>query len=506
MFNYKFKAVQPVKKFNEASLLTAFLYDDDNLKDRLKEFEKEFGLQLSNHNRKPLLAKSGSVVITKEAGQPEIINLFKVKIDEKFSNDYFRNFFTGFVSTIEKLPVQNLYIKIPNYADVKKYFVSEEYFYQTFVEGLFYGNYKFDKYKTNRSEKANLNVFLTAENIPQLENAIANGFIAMEGVNFTKDLQNEPAINLSPKEFANRLKKELSCRELKVTVFDEKEIAKRKMNGLIAVGKGSINPPQFIVLHYKPSVISRSKEKKRLRKIALVGKGIMFDSGGISLKPAADMWQMKADMSGAAVVAGTLLSALKMKLPVELYGIIPAAENMPSGSALKPGDIITTASGKTVEVDNTDAEGRIILADALHYASQLKPDMIVDLATLTGGCVVALGEFVAGLFTKDESLADEIYKSGLTTYDRVWRLPLWDDYDFLNESDVADVKNIGGRWGSAITAAKFLENFVDKSIPWAHIDIAGPACPNKLNNYTKPYMTGFGVRLLLDYITNQIKN
>jgi len=505
MFSYKLNAIPSIKIFNESSLLAAFFLDEENLTDKFEEFEKEYDLHLSDYHRKTFLLKSESIVVTKENGQPEIIHLYKVKLNEKFSADYFRNFFAGFVPALEKQSVSNLYIKIPNYHDVKNYFGSEEYYYQTFVEGLFYGNYKFDKYKSGNRKKENLNVYLIAENLPKLKIAITNGQIVMEGVNLAKDLQNEPAVNLSPKIFAERTKKELSCRELKVTLYDEHEIAKKKMYGLLAVGKGSVNPPRFIVLHYKPSVISRSKQSKQLKKIALVGKGIMFDSGGISLKPAADMWQMKADMSGAAVVAGTLLSALKQKLQIELYGIIPAAENMPSGGALKPGDIVATASGKTIEVDNTDAEGRIILADALHYASKLKPDMIVDLATLTGGCVVALGEFVAGLFTKDESLADEIYKSGLTTYDRVWRLPLWDDYNFLNESDVADVKNIGGRWGSAITAAKFLENFVDKNIAWAHIDIAGPACPNKFNNYTKTYMTGFGVRLLLDFIANQIK-
>jgi leucyl aminopeptidase len=168
---------------------------------------------------------------------------------------------------------------------------------------------------------------------------------------------------------------------------------------------------------------------------------------------------------------------------------------------MKPGDIVTTSSGKTIEVDDTDAEGRMILADALDYASKQKPDLIIDLATLTGACVVALGEFVAGIFTKDDKLGEEIYKTGLKTYDRVWRLPMWDDFHTLNKSDVADVKNVGGKWGGAITAAKFLENFVDAKIPWLHIDIAGPAMPNKINNYSKKYMTGFGVRLLSDFIS-----
>ena len=184
------------------------------------------------------------------------------------------------------------------------------------------------------------------------------------------------------------------------------------------------------------------------------------------------MGDMKADMSGAAVVAGTILAVAKAKLPVNILGVIPTAENMLSGKAMRPGDIVKTSSGKTIEVDNTDAEGRMILADALHYVSQQKPDVIVDLATLTGACVVALGEFVAGLFTKDTKLSDTLYDLGLKTYDRVWSLPMWDDYHELNKSDIADVKNVGGRWGGAITAAKFLENFVDEKIPWAHLDIS----------------------------------
>jgi len=211
---------------------------------------------------------------------------------------------------------------------------------------------------------------------------------------------------------------------------------------------------------------------------------------------------MKADMSGAAVVAGTMLAAAKMNLPVEILGVIPSAENMINGEAMRPGDVVKTASGKTIEVGHTDAEGRMILADALDYASKQKPDQIIDFATLTGACVVALGLTVAGLFTKTDLLANELYSIGMKTYDRLWRLPMWDDYNKGNESKIADVNNDGGRWGGAITAAKFLENFVDKKIPWAHLDIAGPAVGNDMTNYNKDYMTGFGVRLMTEYLSN----
>ena len=234
----------------------------------------------------------------------------------------------------------------------------------------------------------------------------------------------------------------------------------------------------------------------------MVGKGVTFDTGGYCIKPWQGMLEMKADMSGAAVVAGTVLAAAKMNLPIEIIGVIPSAENMINGEAMRPGDVVKTASGKTIEVGHTDAEGRMILADALDYASKQKPDEIIDFATLTGACVVALGLNAAGLFTKDDSMADELYRLGLKTYDRVWRLPMWDDYHKENESKIADVNNDGGRWGGAITAAKFLENFVDKKIPWTHLDIAGPAVANELTNYNKTFMTGFGVRLMSEYLFN----
>ena len=424
----------------------------------------------------------------------------KLKLDEAFSPDYFRNHLAGFLPSLESEQIKNLHIFIPKSEIFKKHFTREEYYYQTFIEGIILGNYSFDKYKADKKKPRDLNVFFYADNQNKLNQAISAALIVMEGVNFTKELQNEPGSVLTPEVLAKRIKNTLPEFGVKVTVFDENEIKKRKMGGLLAVGMGSANAPRFIVMEYK----GPSKNKK-MKTYALVGKGVTFDSGGISIKPASNMGEMKADMSGAAVVAGTMLAAAKAKLPVNILGVIPSAENMLSGSAMRPGDIVITASGKSIEVDNTDAEGRMILSDALDYASKRNPDVIIDLATLTGACVVALGEFVAGLFTKDEKLANELYQKGLKTYDRLWRLPMWDDYNELIKSDVADVKNVGGRWGGAITAAKFLEKFVDKNISWAHIDIAGPALANSFNNYTKKYMTGFGVRLLFDYLANPSK-
>ena len=350
-----------------------------------------------------------------------------------------------------------------------------------------------------------LDVYFYADNEKKLKNSIAVAEKLITSVNLTRDLQNEPGNNLTPELFAKRIVSEVKQFGIKAKVFGDIEIQKRKMGGLIAIGQGSINKPRFIVLEYKPKLKSKKNKKIKTRTIALVGKGITFDTGGISLKPSKSMGEMKADMSGAAVVVGTLIAAAKNSLPVHLYGIIPSAENMVSGESIRPGDIIKISNGKTVEIEDTDAEGRVVLADALHYASLLKPDQIIDLATLTGACVVALGEFTAGLFTKNDAMAENLYKSGITTNDRVWRLPMWDDYNELINSKVADVANLGStRWAGAITAAKFLEHFVDKNIPWTHLDIAGPSTYNNSRSYTKKYMTGFGVRLLFDYLSNKV--
>jgi leucyl aminopeptidase len=480
-------------------MLLTFLYDGKELKDNLSSLEKQYNFLTAEWQRKSFLGKNGAdLQITGTEGKPDVIYIQKVKADESLTADYFRNFLAGFIPSLKDKGISILNIIVPAVEKIKDLFQDEKYLAQSIAEGVYYGNYSFDKYKSDAEAPMPLEVIIIAKDNRAGDSGVFYANLIMKGVNYARDLQNEPSSNLSPSDLAESITRKLKKERVKVAIFDEKELTKRKMGGILAVGRGSKNPPRLIVMNYAPA----TGEKLKLKKIALVGKGVTFDSGGISLKPAANMGEMKADMSGAAVVAGTILAAAASNLPVEITGIIPAVENMPSGSSYKPGDIVRTASGKTIEIDNTDAEGRVALSDALDYASKLKPDMIIDLATLTGAVVVALGEFVAGLFTKDEKLADELYKSGLKTYDRVWRLPLWDEYSKLNKSDVADVKNSGGRWGGAVSAAKFLEVFVDKNVPWAHIDIAGPAIANDFNNYTKPYMTGFGVRLLFDFLIN----
>lgn len=494
MFNLNIKSGNKKIIYKPLSVSLKYVVNEKNLDESVENIIKVFGLKLSELQRKYFLSKEGKEIrISKFDGKPDEVILSKLKVDEKFSVDYFRNHLAGIIPAFENSGIKNLHIFIPKHEIFKDYFESESYFYQTFIEGVYFGNYKFDQYKSDKKDKKDLNILIHADDEKKLKLAIDNAGAVMDGVYFARELQNEPANELTPKALADRIAKTFSGTGIKVKIFDEKEIKKRKMGGLLAVGGGSSNTPRFIVAEYKGS-------SKKGKKIALVGKGITFDSGGISIKPAQNMGEMKADMSGAAVVAGTLLAAAKAKLPVDILGVIASAENMLSGKAFRPGDIIKTASGKTVEVDNTDAEGRIILADALDYASKEKPDAIIDLATLTGACLVALGEFTAGSFTKNENLSDELYKTGLKTYDRVWPMPMWDDYNDLNKSEVADVKNLGGKWAGAISAAKFLENFVDPEIPWVHLDIAGPAMASSFNNYTKKWMTGFGVRLLFDFL------
>jgi len=497
MFKLKFNAGNKKISYKPDSVSVKYFIDNKKLEADLKQFEKVSGIKLSSLQKKTFLSDKGNEIrISKPGGKPDEFAIVKVKIDENLSADFFRNHLAGFIQKISTEEIKNLHISIPKYSEFKSLFDSEEYFYQSFVEGLNLGNYSFDKYKKSKEKPSELNVSFYADSQKKINSTLAKTKSVMEGVNFTKDLQNEPGIAVTPAELARRIQNKFRRTKVRVRVFNEKEIKKRKMGGLLAVGMGSANPPRFIILEYKGS--------KKSKTFSLVGKGVTFDAGGISIKPASNMGEMKADMSGAAVVAGTLLAAAKAKLPVNILGVIPSAENMVSGSAMRPGDIVVTSSGKSIEVDNTDAEGRMILADALHFASQRNPNVIIDLATLTGACVVALGEYAAGLFTKNDKLAEQLYNSGIKTHDRVWRLPMWDDYNELIKSDVADVNNVGKtRWGGAITAAKFLEHFVDKKITWAHLDIAGPAMANDLNNYTRKYMTGFGVRLLFDYLSGK---
>jgi leucyl aminopeptidase len=278
-------------------------------------------------------------------------------------------------------------------------------------------------------------------------------------------------------------------RRMSLHVLNVAQMKKLGMHAFLGVAQGSDEPAKFIILEYRGA-------KRGESPIVLIGKGLTFDSGGISIKPSDNMGEMKSDMAGGAAVLGAIMAAAELELPLNVIGLVPATENLPGGCALKPGDILKSFSGQTIEVVNTDAEGRLILADALTYAQRYKPVAVIDLATLTGACKIALGDHVIGMFGNDGSLKEKVRTAGEQTGERVWELPLWEDYHELIKSDVADFKNTGGRAGGAITAAAFLGKFVG-DFPWVHLDIAGPAWLAKDKPYTPKGATGVGVRLLV---------
>jgi leucyl aminopeptidase len=332
-------------------------------------------------------------------------------------------------------------------------------------------SYRFDEMKTTKPEPAPLAQieFAVAKQseLSEASRGLREGAAIGEGMSLTRTLGNLPSNVCTPSYLADQARKLAKQWKLGVTVLERTQIEKLGMNTFISVTKGSHQPPKFIVLHYRAGP---RKEKP----VVLVGKGITFDTGGISLKPAAEMDEMKFDMCGAGSVFGTLRAIAEMKLPINVIGVVPACENMPGGNASKPGDIVKTLSGQTVEILNTDAEGRLILCDALSYVERMHPAMVIDIATLTGACIIALGHVASGLYANDEALATEMQAAAEAAYDRVWRLPLWDDYMEQLKSPFADTANIGGRPAGSITAACFLSRFT-KNYPWAHLDIAGTA-------------------------------
>ena len=327
--------------------------------------------------------------------------------------------------------------------------------------------YRFDQLKTQKKppEPALAQVILPLSSRDDLRKAVAEAVATADGVALAKTLGNLPPNICTPAYLAEEAKKLAREFKLDLDVLERRDMEKLGMGALLAVARASHQPPKLIVLRYKGSA---------KKPIALVGKSVTFDTGGISLKSAGEMDEMKFDMSGAGSVLGTIRALAGMKAPVNVVGVIPACENMPGGAATKPGDVVTSLSGQTVEILNTDAEGRLILCDAMTYAERFQPDIVVDIATLTGACVIALGHVATGLFANDDKLAAEVAAAGDEAWDRVWRMPLWEDYQEQLRSNFADMANIGGRPGGSITAASFLARFTRK-LRWAHLDIAGTA-------------------------------
>ncbi len=359
--------------------------------------------------------------------------------------------------------------------------------------------YRFDRFKTQPEPKSALHTLTlhlpTAGAHKACEKALKQGEAIAIGVKFTKDLANLPSNICTPRFLAHEAQA-LAKRHpaVKVTVLDEADMAKLGMGALLAVGQGSKEESRLVILQYHGAAKSKAP-------IALVGKGVTFDTGGNSLKTPDSMVGMKYDMSGAATVLGTLEAAAQLKLPINLLGVIPTVENMPGGGAYKPEDILKSLSGQTIEVISTDAEGRLILADALTYCERFKPDTVIDIATLTGAVVIALGQHAMGLFSNHQALADALLKAGEESNDRAWQLPLWEEYQEQLNSAFADMANVGGRAAGSITAASFLARFT-RSFKWAHLDVAGTAA-NMINDNTRRFATGRPVPLLMQYLLDR---
>lgn len=367
------------------------------------------------------------------------------------------------------------------------------------TEGIGLASYEFTKYKSNKDADSKKGgpeeLVLLGCVVEGADAALQRARATVEAVCWARDMVNEPASAKAPMDLAREIQAKLTEAGVECEVWELDRLQKERLGGIVGVGKGSVNPPCLLRMRYVPR-----SSGSRVRTVCLVGKGVVFDSGGLSLKPAEGMETMKTDMSGGAAVAASMWALPRLGIDLEVVGYVPLVENLPSGSATKPGDVLRFRNGKSAEVLNTDAEGRLIMADALALSSELKPAAILDLATLTGACMVALGTKIFGVMGNDDGLVEAVLSAAEECGERGWHLPLPEDYKKQLESEVADMKNIGSRYGGALTAGLFLSEFVDEGIPWAHLDIAGPARSDSDEYEIPKGGTGVGVRTLLRFL------
>ena len=371
------------------------------------------------------------------------------------------------------------------------------------VEGAVIGLFEPDKYRTVEKEERNVErlvVIAPGAADGELQKGAERGRVVGESVNFTRDLANEPGAYMTPTVMAERAQEVANEFGLEIDVLDQARIEGEGMGAFLSVARGSDQPPKMIVLKYMPDGKSSVEDGEDY--LALVGKGITFDTGGISIKPSENMELMKYDMTGGATVIGVMRAVAQLKPPIPVLGVVPATENMPSGKATKPGDVVRAMTGKTIEVINTDAEGRLILADAVAYAKKLGATRVVDMATLTGAVSIALGDVNTGILGTDQKLIDEVIESGREVGEKFWQLPLDKEYSKQIKSDIADIKNVGGRKAGTITAAAFIKEFAD-GISWAHLDIAGTAWGDEAKPFRSKGPTGVAVRTLLNFIERE---
>jgi len=408
--------------------------------------------------------------------------------ESKYSPDQFREFGYLIAEEQEKVRAKRVHLFLGNIEFCKEDLI------RVFSEGILFKKYRFEKFKSRAPKKQPYGQFVFSCNktqyTPQFRRIQVQTQAVMAGVKLARDLANTPSNQLTPAKLKNAALKHFANEaNIKTEVHETQWLKKNNFNALMAVAQGSKEEPFLLTLKYTP-------KGKKVKRLLLVGKGVTFDSGGISIKPALKMEEMKYDMAGAAAVIGSMESVRKLNPKLEIIALIPLVENMPGGGAVKPGDVVTAYNGKTIEIINTDAEGRLILADALAYGvEKYKPDAVIDFATLTGACVVALGDKMAGVFSNSRRLVRGLLEAAEPSGDRLWQLPLHTYYAKELESTVADLKNIGGRWGGAITAAEFLQNFIGKC-RWAHIDMAGTAYDISVPDYYGKGATGYGPRLI----------
>lgn len=451
------------------------------------KFENDYSLPIKCADFTGKLGACASLYFDK--GVEKRVILLGLGEEDKFSLENARIAYAELAQVARKNDWKTLSLQVPA--------VDQEEYLQAVVEGVALPNYHFDLYKSKSKKTLLKTIYLVG--VKQWNREAKDVQAVVNAVHFTRDLINGNADDVNPLYIASEAKRVFKgSSKVNVTVFDKKAITSMKMGLLLAVNRGSNIDPRLIVVEYKGA--PKSKEHT-----VLVGKGVTYDTGGLNLKPTGYMEEMKCDMSGAAAVLGSLKAIADLDLPVNVTAVVPATENGIDATSFKPGDCYKSYSGKTVEIGNTDAEGRLILADALAYSvKKLKPTQIIDFATLTGAVVVALGEDMTGLMSNDDSLAQDLMEAGSKTYERVWRLPLVKEYKKQLKSKFADLKNIGEkREAGTITAALFLQEFVEGT-PWAHLDIAGTAYPGKSKIYHNSSASGIGVRLMVQYFKDKI--
>jgi leucyl aminopeptidase len=483
----------------KTSCMAIALSETDFSKPLLKELDQKLGgLLLKAKRNGEFSAKEGEQVLFQPAGHlpAERILLVGLGIQEKITDEKIRRAAGQAMNMVTDKKFGQMAFSLPFQGAEKEPAAP----FQALAEGLLLASYRYDLFlgeeakKTRKLPKAVTLVITEGQDKKSCEVSVENARKIAQAVMLTRDLVNAPGNIKSPAYLAEQAQAAAKQSTLNCTVLGPKELAKEGCGALLGVAQGSAREPRLIILEHRGG-------HKNEAPVALVGKGVTFDSGGISLKPGEKMDEMKMDMAGGAAVIGTMLAASLLDLPVNLVGIVAAVENMPSATAYRPGDILTSLSGQTIEVLNTDAEGRLILADALTYVKRYDPKLVVDLATLTGACIIALGHHATAVLGNDQTLVDTLLKAGEDSGERLWQLPLWEDYDQQIKSDVADVKNTGGRPAGTITAAAFLKKFA-KDFNWAHLDIAGTAWRDQATPYTPKGGTGVGVRLLLAFLKN----